>query len=311
MKINFTKVFLHRREKFLKIIMRTFIFLCITSAFSFVPNDLSSQNAKIKVDTDKIISVAEMFELIQEQVGYKFVYNDELIANAPKIELEKGKILAKKLLERALNPINCTYEFTKNKTIVVQKEIEIVSTAPQIAISGTITDASGMPLPGASILEKGTSNGAQSDFDGNFTLNVSSDDAVLVISYIGYATKEVAVAGQSNITIVLEESASALDEVVVTALGIKKSKKALAFAVSEVDGGDIAKAKVVNLGTALTGKVAGVQVTTPATGASGSSRVIIRGNSSISGNNQPLYVVDGVPINNNNYGFCRTMGWIR
>ncbi|WP_345007824.1 SusC/RagA family TonB-linked outer membrane protein [Snuella lapsa] len=288
--------------------MRTFIFLCITSAFSFVPNDLSSQNAKIKVDADKIISVAEMFELIQEQVGYKFVYNDELIANAPKIELEKGKILAKKLLERALNPINCTYEFTENKTIVVQKEIEVVSIAPQIAVSGTITDASGMPLPGASILEKGTSNGAQSDFDGNFTLNVSSNDAVLVVSYIGYATKEVAVAGQSNITIALAENAAALDEVVVTALGIKRSKRSLAYAITKVDGGDFTETRETNIANGLAGKVAGVNVSRTASGPAGSSRVIIRGNSSLTGDNQPLYVIDGIPIDNVNRGSAGEWG---
>ncbi|MBJ6368789.1 SusC/RagA family TonB-linked outer membrane protein [Snuella sedimenti] len=288
--------------------MRTFIFLCITSAFSFVPNELSSQNAKIKVDADKIISVAEMFELIQEQVGYKFVYNDELIANAPKIELEKGKILARKLLERALNPINCTYEFTENKTIVVQKGIETVSEIQQITVKGTITDASGMPLPGASILEKGTSNGAQSDFDGNFTLNVSSDDVVLVISYIGYATKEVAVAGQSNITIALAENAAALDEVVVTALGIKRSKRSLAYSITKVDGDDFTETRETNIANGLAGKVAGVNVTKTATGPAGTARVLIRGNSSLTGNNQPLYVVDGIPIDNANRGSAGEWG---
>ena len=176
-----------------------------------------------------------------------------------------------------------------------------------LEIKGTVTDEDGSLLPGVNILIEGTSNGTQSDFDGNYIINAEKG-AVLVFSFVGMETKKVTVGDSNEINVTLVADATALDEVVVTALGIKKSKKALAFAVTEIDGEDLAKAKVPNVGNALAGKVAGVQVTTPATGAGGSSRVIIRGNSSLTGNNQPLYVVDGVPINNNNYGSAGTWG---
>ncbi len=178
----------------------------------------------------------------------------------------------------------------------------------QSEITGVVTsDTDGSPLPGVSVIVQGTSRGTQTDFDGKYTVEASEGET-LVFSFIGMETQNVVIGSQSTIDVALVEDVNALDEVVVTALGIKKSKKALAFAVTEVKGADISTAKVPNIGNALAGKVAGVQVTKPATGAAGSSRVIIRGNASLTGNNQPLYVVDGVPINNNNYGAAAQWG---
>lgn len=191
---------------------------------------------------------------------------------------------------------------------LMNKELRDSNTYDQRTISGTVTfKPDDSPLSGVSVVVQGTTTGVQTDFDGKYSIEASEGDT-LVFSYVGMVTQNIVVGSSNVIDVIMSEDVSALDEVVVTALGIKKSKKALAFAVTEVNGDDVSKAKVVNLGTALTGKVAGVQVTTPASGASGSSRVIIRGNSSLSGNNQPLYVVDGVPINNNNYGSAGQWG---
>ncbi|HUH47532.1 MAG TPA: SusC/RagA family TonB-linked outer membrane protein [Arenibacter sp.] len=180
-----------------------------------------------------------------------------------------------------------------------EKEGEIVL---QRVIQGNISDMDGIPLPGASIVEKGTTNGTQSDFDGNFSLDVANANATLVISYIGYATKEVVLSGQKEILVRLEESASGLDEVVVTALGIKREKKAVGYAVTELKGDSFTEARETNIADGLQGKVAGVNVSNIASGPAGSSRVLIRGNASLQGNNQPLYVVDGIPIDNQNLG---------
>ncbi|ETN95259.1 hypothetical protein P278_09810 [Zhouia amylolytica AD3] len=308
MKINFTNVFHLRIGKLSKIVMRTFIVLWVTTAFSFVPSNSLSQNAIIKVDTDTVISATEMFELIQEQLGYKFVYNDKIIAEAPKISLVKGKIEANDLLLSALNPIDCTYELTENRTIIVKKNRTFNSSVQQLRVRGTIKDAGGVPLIGASVLEKGTSNGTQSDFDGNFTIDVSGNDAVLVVSYVGFATQELPVAGQSTFNITLKESAAALDEVVVTALGIERSKKSLAYSVTEVGGEEFTEARETNVANALAGKVAGVSVNKTVSGPGGTARVMIRGNTSLTGNNQPLYVVDGIPIDNSNQGSAGMWG---
>ena len=164
-------------------------------------------------------------------------------------------------------------------------------------VTGTITDANG-PLPGASVLVKGTSNGLNTDFDGNFTLDNVASDAVLVVSFLGYISQEIAVNGQSNVTATLEESAEALDEVIVTSLGLSRSKKSIGYSATQVKGSDVSLVKEVNVASALVGKVAGVVVSKSTSGPGGATRVVIRGNNSLNGNNQPLYVVDGVPIDN-------------
>lgn len=179
--------------------------------------------------------------------------------------------------------------------------------AQSSTVTGTVTDDSGVPLPGANVVEKGTSNGTSADFDGNYTISVGSN-ATLIFSSLGYTTKEVAVNGQASVNVSLGEDASQLDEVVVTALGIKKSTKALGYSLTEVGSEEIATIKTPNAINSLQGKIAGVNITQNATGAAGSSRVIIRGSSSLSGDNQPLYVVDGIPINNANNGSASLWG---
>ncbi|MFS4466735.1 SusC/RagA family TonB-linked outer membrane protein [Maribacter sp. 2210JD10-5] len=180
--------------------------------------------------------------------------------------------------------------------------------AQSTTVSGTISDDSGAPLPGANVVEKGTSNGTATDFDGNYSITVSSPSAVLVISSLGYATKEVAVNGQSTINEFLDEDAESLDEVIVTALGIERDRRSLGYAVTQLESEALTEVKTSSALNALQGKVAGVNITPPATGAAGSTRVIIRGATTLSGNNQPLYVVDGVTIDNTQLGAASEWG---
>ncbi|MEM6376599.1 MAG: SusC/RagA family TonB-linked outer membrane protein, partial [Bacteroidota bacterium] len=176
----------------------------------------------------------------------------------------------------------------------------------QKTVTGTVIGEDGEGLIGVNVIEAGTTNGMITDIDGKYSITVA-DDATLEFSMIGYATKTMVVGSQTTINITLEEGV-ALDEVVVTALGIERDKKALGYSVTEVSGGDFTEAREINVANSLSGKVAGVNVTSTATGAAGSTRVVIRGNSSISGNNQPLYVVDGVPIDNSNLGSAGMWG---
>ena len=166
-------------------------------------------------------------------------------------------------------------------------------------ITGTITDGdSGMPIPGANVIEKGTSNGVSTDFDGNYTIEVTDGAATLVFSSLGFSTQEFAISGRASIDVVLMPDAEQLDEVVVTSLGISRKKKSLGYAVTELKGESVALVKESNVASSLAGRVAGVVVTKSTSGAGGGTRVVIRGNNSLNGNNQPLYVVDGVPIDN-------------
>ncbi len=171
-------------------------------------------------------------------------------------------------------------------------------------ISGTVTeDESGAPLPGVNVLAKGTATGTVTGIDGSYRLTVADDVNALVFSSIGYQAREVEIDGRSIIDIVLMPDVQALSEVVVTALGIKKETKKLGYAVSTVQPEEVTVNRTPNFIQSLQGKVAGVNISGMATGAGGSSTIRIRGQSAFAGDNQPLIVVDGIPINNSrNYG---------
>lgn len=172
-------------------------------------------------------------------------------------------------------------------------------------VTGKVTDGS-EPIIGASVMVKGTKGaGAVTDLDGNFELNVKPG-TLIEVSYVGY--KSQVLKARKGMTIVLKEDEKSLDEVVVTALGIKRDRKALGYGVGEVKGDELKKAKETNVINSLAGKVAGLVVSQTAGGASGSTRVVLRGNTEMTGNNQPLYVVDGVPLDNTNFGSAGTNG---
>lgn len=164
-------------------------------------------------------------------------------------------------------------------------------------VKGTVTDATGEPLIGASVQVAGTKTGAVTDINGNFTVDCKPGQN-LIISYVGFQTATVKAA--NGMKVVLKDE-KVLNDVVVTALGIKRDRKALGYGVSEVKGEELTKAKETNVINSLAGKVAGLVVQQTAGGASGSSRVMLRGNTEMTGNNQPLYVIDGVPLDNTNF----------
>ena len=169
----------------------------------------------------------------------------------------------------------------------------------QKSISGTITSTNGETLIGVTVQEKGTANGALSDLDGNYQLTVA-DGATVIFSYTGYAPYELTVGSESTYDVVLKEGVN-LDEVVVTALGISREKKSLTYASQEVSGDELTAVKDVNAINALTGKTAGIQINRSGSGVGGSTRIVLRGNKSLT-NNEPLIVIDGVPMNNSRQG---------
>ena len=179
------------------------------------------------------------------------------------------------------------------------------STVDQTAkVYGTVTDGE-FPIIGAAVKVLGTNDGAVTDLNGYFELKVDPG-TLLVISCLGY--KDVNVTAAADMKIILEEDTTALDEVVVTALGIKRDRKALGYALSEIKGDELTKAKEPNVINSLAGKVAGLIINETAGGPSGSTRVLLRGNTEMTGNNQPLYVIDGVPLDNTNFGSAGVEG---
>ncbi len=169
-------------------------------------------------------------------------------------------------------------------------------------VSGQIKDTDGNPLPGTSVILKGTQTGTISDIDGKYTLEVSGTNDTLVFSYVGFTTKEVAVKGRQKINVKLRSSLE-LEEVVVTALGVEREEKALGYAVSKLDAEQVSQVKTNNVTDQLAGKAPGVYVTSSSSGPTASANINIRGAASLLGNNQPLFVVNGMPITNDLYSF--------
>lgn len=172
----------------------------------------------------------------------------------------------------------------------------------QQTITGRVLDDSNTPIPGVNVLIKGSTSGTVTDSDGRFSLEGAGSDAILVFSFIGYKTTEVAVSGRSNIDLTIETDVQSLDEVVVTALGVEKSAKSIGYSTTKVSSDQIAVNRSPNMMNALQGKVAGVNISAAGTGPAGTSKVRIRGQSSIGGQNSPLIVINGVPIDNTNFG---------
>lgn len=299
MKIKLIKPGSLVRGRLLFIIMRTFIFLLCTTVFSFTTENSFSQE-KVTIDSDKVVTVDEVFNIIQNQTKLRFLYPDDLFANAPKVQLKKGIILVSKLLEQSFSDSNAKFELSEDNTIVI-KEVKIITKSntldvqQKIKISGTVIDQSGQPLPGANIIEKGTLNGTTTDFDGKFVLETSNENAILIVSYLGFITQEISLNGKTSVAVKLTENAAALDEIVVIGYGTQQLTK-VSGSIAKVDMGELEDFPVSNFDQALAGKLAGVQVS-QTTGEPGRELTIkVRGTSTITAGADPLYVVDGVPL---------------
>ena len=171
-----------------------------------------------------------------------------------------------------------------------------------ITITGKVRDENGNDFPGVNVIVKGSSVGTSTDIKGRYSLEVPNESAVLVFSFIGYSTQEVAVGSRTTVDVAMAPDVQSLDEVVVTALGIERSSKSLGYATTKVDSKELVLNRTPNMMNSLQGKIAGVNISSLGTGPGGTSKVRIRGQSSIGGQNTPLIVVNGVPIDNTNFG---------
>lgn len=256
----------------------------------------------------------EVIKQIRQQSGYDFVSDSELIDAAGLITVDLKNVNIKEALSAALEGQNLTYTIKGDIVVIKRADPKVIMT-PKLTekklqertVRGKITDEDGLSLGGVSIKVKGSNVGTTSNADGNYSINIP-ENSTLIFTYIGYLTQEVTVNDRSTVNVTLQESLESLSDVVVTALGISRESKSLAYAITEVKGDEFTQARENNLGNALSGRIAGVNASSTATGPAGSSRVLIRGNGSLSGDNQPLYVVNGVPINNTNQGTPGTYG---
>jgi len=238
-------------------------------------------------------TVREIFNEIQQKSSYRFFYSDDLIDLSKKINIASIDQPVETVLADISSKSGVSYQILEDNLIVISP----AEIAQERTITGRITSMmDGEGIPGANVVVKGSSTGTITDIDGNYSVQVESNEAVLVISYVGYVSEEVTAGNQTVIDVVLVESIESLEEIVVTGLSIERDKESLGYSVSQVSGDAVNNVKADNFANALTGKVAGLQITESSTGVGGSSRVILRGVSSMLGNNRPLFVVDGIPI---------------
>jgi TonB-linked SusC/RagA family outer membrane protein len=232
---------------------------------------------------------------VGRQTGLDVHYDRNEFAAEKLVSINCKNLPVKEVLAEITDQTGLHFSLFKNKLIVSPGTDNIQVAAPQ-KIQGTVKDSTGTTLPGVTVSIKGTSRGVQTDANGNYSLDASPGE-VLVFSYIGYTTKEVTVGTESTINVILNANATSLSEVVVTALGITKSSSSLSYDQQTVSGKELEVAKDPSFVNSLDGKVSGLQITQSSSGAGGSTKVVLRGNKSIYGSSNVLYVVDGIPLN--------------
>ena len=279
--------------------------ILLFSLFLFVPfltNATAQSEIVISLDFANA-PLSEVLNEISRQTSLSMVYNAKDVDPNRKVTIHANREKLSKVMTDLLKNTNTTYSVRDNHLVVYStKETPTVHSTMQQnqrTIKGTVSDEYGEPLIGVSVLVQGTTTGTITDIDGNYTLEILNDEAVLEFSYIGYQKISLRVAGASSFNIIMKEDAQQLNEVVVTAMGIERKEKSLTYATQQVKGDELMKVQDANFVNALSGKASGVTITPSAGGAGGASKILLRGNKSILGNNSPLIVIDGVPMTNN------------
>lgn len=267
----------------------------------------SIEDVVIKLDIRQG-SLQDILHDIESKTDYRFFYTDKGLEDPEILHLSQIKgsvatILKELAYEKKLhfkqvnNAISVRFLTEKGDT----QHLEILVEEAEIEVSGKVADQAGEPLPGVAVSVAGTTIGTITNIDGEYTLN-APEDGELLFSYIGFATQRIDINSRSIINITLQEDIAGLEEVVVTALGIKREAKSLGYATSTVESEEMTINRTPNFINSLQGKVAGVNISSMGSGPQGSSKIRIRGVSSFGGNNSPLIVVNGVPIDNTNFG---------
>ena len=281
-------------------LMRSFLCYILIGLTALHANNTHAQT-KVNLDLEKV-NLETVFNEIQEDSEYIFFYKDGILPNENSITFKRNNVTLPDILDSLLAQYGLGYNI-KGRQVTIFKDPTNVSldtsavALQDFTVNGTVADDSGVPLAGANIIEKGTTNGTQTDFDGNYSITVGDSDATLVISYIGFSTKEIPVAGQSTINITLEESAAGLDEVVVVGYGTQK-KRDLTGAVTSLGQDDLNPGANASVDQLMLGRAAGEQITQASSAPGGGLAIRIRGASSLNASNEPLYVIDGFPIDN-------------
>ncbi len=270
--------------------------LLFVPALLFPLSALRAQNVRVTI-RENGAKMEQVISAIERQTRYLFGIDDEVNTDLPVTVHAENEPL-KKVLDEMFRGTDIVYTVEGTNILLTRRPAAPQSRA--VSVSGRVIDASGQPIVGASVIVRGTTVGVSTDTEGRFALEVPSPAAsqTLEVSYLGYETATVPVGSRTSFEVTLQESSSEIEQVVVTALGIKRQEKALSYNVQQVAASDITLVKDANFMNSLSGKVAGVTINASSSGVGGATKVVLRGNKSISQSSNALYVIDGIPMYN-------------
>lgn len=271
-------------------------FLCLAAG------TVRAQAGRVTIDMQQV-KMTQIMDEIEKQTKFLFIYDKNIsVDRTASVQVREQPVA--EALAQMLAGTDLTYEINSSNIILSKRSADAAASSSLRNVAGVVLDAHGQPIIGASVVIKGTTIGISTNVDGSFGLQIpaSVKDPVLVVNYLGCEPQEIAVGSRADFRITMVESAVALDNVVVTALGIKRQEKALSYNVQQVKSEDIVTVKDANFMNALNGKVAGVQINSSAAGVGGAARVVMRGAKSLYKDNNALYVIDGIPMSNVSFG---------
>jgi TonB-linked SusC/RagA family outer membrane protein len=240
-------------------------------------------------------SIEQILNLIEKNSDYVFLYNNRTVNTNRVVSVRNKNSNIPEILDDIFRGTNIHYTIVDKQIILSTNKLNVTAQQKKLILKGTVKDAQGEPLIGVNIKVKDTDNGTITDIDGRFSLEAQKGN-ILIVSYTGYTSQNITITDDKLLNIVMKEDQIALGEVVVTALGIKKEAKALSYNVQQVSAKEIVGVKDANFMNSLAGKVAGVNINASSSGIGGGVKVVMRGAKSISGNNNALYVIDGIPM---------------
>jgi len=277
-----------------KSLLTLILSFCISFSYAVVPmNDESAvdMSQKEAISINQELTIKELFKVIENQTNFNFFYSSTIKELSNKVTINLSNASVNEILDEAFTNLNIEYTINDNDILVRQKEAK--SQQQTKTIGGVVYDDLGLTLPGVNIQIVGTSDGATTDFDGIFTLEVSNDDSI-IFSFVGFKTKTVKVAGKTQFEITLEPENNVLDEVIIAGVAAGTSRKKMSVSVARLNEDDLNKVPQTSVSSALQGKIAGVTSTSLSGSPGSSDAIVLRGATNITGSNSPLIIVDGV-----------------
>ena len=296
----------YRYLKKLKLVMKLYVILFF-AAITQLNANTTAQTVTLRV---KKMSLRSVMEIVKKQTGYGILYVNNADKEAVPVAVNLSNVPLAFALDEIMKEQALNYQITEKNIIISRKlylpdKLQLKAEEKQYffaIVKGRVTDSTGSPISGVSVQVKATTTGQATDETGSFTINAKEGD-ILVISSVGYITREIKITDVAAfLAITLQSQPREIENIVVTALGIRRAEKALSYHVQEFKGDEVTRNKDANFVNALTGKIAGVTINSSSSGIGGATRVVMRGTKSISGNNNALYVIDGIPIPNTNGG---------